>query len=455
MTRIVEMVVPPTGETIDSARLVAWIVQPGQAFKAGDPFLEIETDKSVIEVPAPADGVMVEHLVDVDGLLNADTPIARVQVEGEGGSAQPGLTLESPVSRKEELAAEASGSIPVGQSERSAHDSSTGHEPGKRRFATPVARRLAGDRGVAIDAIQGTGPNERVTKADVLRAPSRPARAGAVDATKAGPARPEVQETTVATVHGDVSVRQWVPRALRSGPTVALIHGMFADSNAWASMAHAISLAGWPVLAMDLPCHGTTSSSVASVAEIVDVAAEVISGQCQGPVVLVSHSFGGAVAARLASKPNLRVSSLVLIAPVGTGTTINQSFFDGMLYAGTHEAVRRELAKLTVAGATPSAAYVDELRESIRGRHDSLLKLSRQISRHGVQQIDLALDVAALRIPVVVIQGRRDEIIPWRHVLNLPGQVAIHLLPDAGHMPQWESTSLVTQIVLKELARAP
>ena len=76
------MVVPPTGEAIDSARLVRWIILPRQVFKAGDVLLEIETDKSIIEIPALEDGVMIEHLVNADGLLNADTPIARIRVDG-------------------------------------------------------------------------------------------------------------------------------------------------------------------------------------------------------------------------------------------------------------------------------------------------------------------------------------------------------------------------------------
>src|ERR1019366_9997930 len=83
MANVIEIVVPPMGEPIDSARLVSWAVLPGQAFRTDDILLEIETDKSIIEVPAQEDGLMLEHLVSVDGLLNSDTPIARVQIEGE------------------------------------------------------------------------------------------------------------------------------------------------------------------------------------------------------------------------------------------------------------------------------------------------------------------------------------------------------------------------------------
>ncbi|WP_334159667.1 biotin/lipoyl-containing protein, partial [Achromobacter insolitus] len=106
MTRTLDMVVPPTGEALDAARLVAWIVAPGQAFKTGDVLVEIETDKSIIEVPAHDDGIMVEHLVAVDGIVNADTVIARIQMEGEAplksqpqsASAPPSGTQVPPAS---------------------------------------------------------------------------------------------------------------------------------------------------------------------------------------------------------------------------------------------------------------------------------------------------------------------------------------------------------------------
>ena len=97
MSVVADFVVPPVGEPIDSARLVRWLATPGQAFHAGEVLVEIETDKSIVEVPAPQDGVMVEHLVDVDGLLNADTPIARIRIEEElaASARRPGLAPEA------------------------------------------------------------------------------------------------------------------------------------------------------------------------------------------------------------------------------------------------------------------------------------------------------------------------------------------------------------------------
>ena len=127
MTSIIDMVVPPTGEAIESARLVRWIILPGQVFKTGDVLLEIETDKSIIEIPALEDGVMIEHLVNADGLLNADTPIARIQVAGEPCSQGRDEESKRPAVKEERGSPGSSGATAAGKDVSSGRDSiSTG-----------------------------------------------------------------------------------------------------------------------------------------------------------------------------------------------------------------------------------------------------------------------------------------------------------------------------------------
>jgi len=113
----------------------------------------------------------------------------------------------------------------------------------------------------------------------------------------------------------------------------------------------------------------------------------------------------------------------------------------------------RELRRLTVAGIVPSTSYVNELRQGIAARRDRIIDFCRQVSWNGVQQLDTLPDLAASQRKTVVIQGRRDQIIPWKQVLDIPARAALHLLPDAGHMPKWEATTETTDIVLDSLAR--
>ncbi len=458
MTRTLDMVVPPTGEALDAARLVAWIVAPGQAFKTGDVLVEIETDKSIIEVPAHDDGVMVEHLVAVDGLVNADTVIARVQMEGEAVAASAGgAAAQSAAAKPADVADAAAAAAVVAPpaappaARTPAASPSLAHPVAQpsvdRKFATPAARRVAAERGIALDAVAGTGPNGRVTVADVGQA-----SAGGQGSMQARGAPGEKREAWANTRHGEVRFTVW--EGGRPGSqTAVLIHGMFGDRDAWASLAHALSRAGLRVLAMDLPCHGATRSQATRFEHIVDAVADTVASQCIGPVNLIGHSFGAAVAARAASRPGMAVDSLVLIAPVGLGTEIDQSFLTGMTHAGTNEAAQRELQKLTVSGMTPSGNFIDALRQSTQARREPLIELCREVGWNGVQQLSIAADLISLQCRCTLIHGRRDAVIPWRHALNAPARTALHLLPDTGHMPQWEAGKLVADIVLGAMAR--
>lgn len=447
MTRTLDMVVPPTGEALDAARLVAWIVAPGQAFKTGDVLVEIETDKSIIEVPAHDDGIMVEHLVAVDGIVNADTVIARIQMEGEAplksqpqsASASPSGTQVPPASPTPAPAA-AQPVRPV----QPAHALPSG----VRKFSTPAARRVAAERGIALDGVEGSGPNGRVTVADLGQAGT-----SGQDRMQLRGAQGDKREGWATTPHGDVRFTVWEASSPDS-QTAVLIHGMFGDRDAWASLAHALSRAGLRVLAMDLPCHGATRSQATRFEQVVDAVVDTVTSQCGGPVTLIGHSFGAAVAARAASRPGMAVDGLILIAPVGLGTEINQSFLTGMAYAGTNEAAQRELQKLTVSGMTPSGNFIDALRQSTQARREPLIELCREASWDGVQQLSIVEDLNHLACRCTLIHGRRDAVIPWRHALNAPPRTALHLLPDAGHMPQWEAAKLVADIVLDALAAA-
>ena len=78
MSGILKM--PRMGETMDEGKLIAWLVEPGQPFKRGDPILEVETDKTVVEFPALGDGMLVESLVEIGEMVDVGTAIAKIDV---------------------------------------------------------------------------------------------------------------------------------------------------------------------------------------------------------------------------------------------------------------------------------------------------------------------------------------------------------------------------------------
>lgn len=445
-----DLLIPPTGEPVDSARLVAWAVKPGDAFREGDILFEMETDKSVIEIPAPQDGVMLDYLVQVDGLLSSDTAVARIEVEGDAPQE-----VELTVAKPEESPAAKAIQLPTGAT--AIHDTkavatfstSTGSSVPERHFATPSARRVAKEQGVSIIDVKGTGPQGRVTQSDVVR------HGGSGVHTLGNTAVSGFASTGVGrsdglitTPRGDIYFKYWTPAAPRNVPTVVLIHGVFGDIDTWAGTISALTRAGVPVVGVDLPCHGKTSSNATAFQDIVDAVAAAIATRICGAVSLVGHSFGAAIAARLSQSPSLNVNALTLISPVGLGTEINQSFLDGMLFAGNAESLTRELGKLTNASMPLSADYLSEIGGRLQDRFEQIKQLCQGLSRSGVQQVNILPDLDKASCQVTLIHGRQDAIIPWQHALNAPAKVALHLVPGAGHMPQWEASSLVNDLIV-------
>jgi pyruvate dehydrogenase E2 component (dihydrolipoamide acetyltransferase) len=231
-----------------------------------------------------------------------------------------------------------------------------------------------------------------------------------------------------------------------------LIHGLFADLEAWAAMALHLSRAGRRVVALDLPAHGHSEAVIRDFASLVESVGDAVDTVAEGPIVLVGHSFGAAVATHLLTRPGLLIQSAVLLAPIGLGTEIEQRFVDGVLNSRTFEALGRELAKLSASGAVPSAAYLEELRARIAGRKTALTAICDAVAVNGVQQLFIRGQLDAAPCPVSIIHGRADEIIPWQHALNAPPRAALHLVPHVGHMPQWDATTLTTEVIIQASA---
>ncbi len=434
-SHVVEFRLPPTGEIQDSARLVSWQVQTGQPFTEGEVLLEIETDKSVIEIPAPCDGRLLEQIAAVDAVIDGSTLLARLEVEGAASvvAEKPGPTAPAaPAARPP-----APSQTPALRS-ATATAAPTAANPA-RALATPAARAAMRSLRLSARDVRGSGPAGRVTLADVARA--APGRAGMPSSAPAG---------RVSTRHGELQTRIWEPVGTVAGAaTIVLIHGMFADIEAWASLALSLSRAGQRVVAIDLPGHGRSGAAVTRLDEIVDAVDDALQQLPGERRVLVGHSFGGVVAARLACRPALAAQALVLIAPMGLGTEIEQHFLHGVTHARNDETLGRELAKLTRSGLKPTDAYLSELRAGITARRELLLELTDAISWDGVQQLSVAADLHKALCPITVLHGRSDAIIPWQHALNAPGHAALHLIPDVGHMPQWEAATLTTDAILR------
>jgi 2-oxoglutarate dehydrogenase E2 component (dihydrolipoamide succinyltransferase) len=161
---IVEVKVPQLSESVAEATLLQWKKKPGEAVAADEILIEIETDKVVLEVPAPAAGVLAELVVADGGTVVSDQLIARIDTE-----ATVGAPAAAPVAAPAAAPAAAAPAVD------------------KSGVAMPAAAKLMADNALAAGSVAGTGKDGRVTKGDVLAAVAAP-KAAAPVAVAAPPA---------------------------------------------------------------------------------------------------------------------------------------------------------------------------------------------------------------------------------------------------------------------------
>lgn len=155
---IVDVKVPQLSESVAEATLLSWKKKPGESVAMDEILIEIETDKVVLEVPAPAAGVLSE-IVQADGAtVAADQVIAKIDTEGKvGAAAAPAAAAPAPAAAAPAAAAPApAAAAPAGGS--------------KAGVAMPAAAKLMADNNLAAGSVPGTGKDGRVTKGDVLGA---------------------------------------------------------------------------------------------------------------------------------------------------------------------------------------------------------------------------------------------------------------------------------------------
>jgi len=187
---IVEVKVPQLSESVAEATLMTWKKKPGEIVAIDEILIEVETDKVVLEVPAPAAGVMAE-LVEGDGATVAsEQVIARIDTDGAATAAAPAAQAAPAPQATAAAVSAAATSAPAAAS--------------KAGVASPAAAKHMADNGMAPGSVAGTGKDGRVTKGDVLAAAAAPKAAVASAVIPTGvpkAALPQVQ--TVAPDLGD------------------------------------------------------------------------------------------------------------------------------------------------------------------------------------------------------------------------------------------------------------
>lgn len=229
----VEIKVPQLSESVAEATMLTWKKNVGDVVTEDEILIEIETDKVVLEVPAPASGVLSELVVPDGALVVSDQVIAKIDTEGKVGASKPVAAVQA----TSVVASQASS--PASQAPSSSQSMAG--------VAMPAAAKLMADNGMAAGSVAGSGKDGRVTKGDVLAAASIPKTAVAQSSIPTGV--PTKSLPQVATVTPDLGERpeQRVPMSrLRARVAERLLQSQ--STNAILTTFNEINMA--PVMEM-------------------------------------------------------------------------------------------------------------------------------------------------------------------------------------------------------------
>jgi len=181
-----DVIMPQMGESIAEGTVTKWLKQVGEKIERDEPLFEISTDKVDAEIPAPAEGVLLEILVPEGETVEINTVVARIGEPGEkpaaGAPAKATEPAPAPASPASEPApapappasepapapappAPAQTAVPVDTSTMSREEQA---DHRRKTRSSPLVRKIAGDHGVDLALVEGTGLAGRVTKADIL-----------------------------------------------------------------------------------------------------------------------------------------------------------------------------------------------------------------------------------------------------------------------------------------------
>jgi len=187
---IVEVKVPQFSESVSEGTMIAWKKKPGEAVTQDETLIEIETDKVVLEVPAPASGVLADIVVGDGEIVSSEQLIAKIDTEGKAGAAAPAAAAAAPAAAAP-VAAPAAATAATATATAGA-------------AASPAANKLMAEKNLSADQVAGTGRDGRITKGDVLAAGAPAARAPAA-APAAKPAKPSLPD-----VKAPASAEAWL-----------------------------------------------------------------------------------------------------------------------------------------------------------------------------------------------------------------------------------------------------
>jgi pyruvate dehydrogenase E2 component (dihydrolipoamide acetyltransferase) len=256
----------------------------------------------------------------------------------------------------------------------------------------------------------------------------------------------------------DVDVGGLAAHCLIAGPVdaphVVFVHGLGGSLTTWSLNLPAFA-GQFRICALDLVGAGSsaktaTDYSVPALAEFLARFLDALGPDWQR-VSIVGHSLGGAVALAFAGSHPQQLERLVLVDSAGLGPEIDRTVLDLMRSEPTPENLRTELTHFFTHPGLLQQALVDQLYEQRTqpGAHEALAATASAAFDDGQQRIDLRDTLAGLNIPVLVIWGDADAILPVAHAQEAKRapQSRLEVLAGSGHCPHIERADVFNQLV--------
>jgi pyruvate/2-oxoglutarate dehydrogenase complex dihydrolipoamide acyltransferase (E2) component len=157
-----EFKLPDLGEGLTEGEIARWLVQEGQEIAEDDPLVEVQTDKTTVEIPSPAAGKVARILVEEGKVVPVGTVLVVIGGNGAAATAEEEQPRAEPAEQQQAAADTAEGAVESGRRK--------GSDPTAGVRATPLVRKVAQELGVELARVEGSGPNGRITEEDVRRA---------------------------------------------------------------------------------------------------------------------------------------------------------------------------------------------------------------------------------------------------------------------------------------------
>ncbi len=250
----------------------------------------------------------------------------------------------------------------------------------------------------------------------------------------------------------DVSCLPFTAFGPESAEPVILIHGFGGDASTWRNIQ--IQLENKRrTIAFDLPAHGRALSDFEPCNAVGSAKAVVKSLDALklDRVHLVGHSMGGAVATLIAMRGPERIASLTLLAPGGFGPEINAKLLRRYAVSQTgaeQQVLLEQFVGLEFELPKKLADYVATQR-STKGAAEALTAVSGLILEGERQGVLPTGKLGELPMPIKVIWGTQDKILPARQCHKLPGPIACHVFDHVGHMVHMEIPQEVVRLILE------